>query len=253
MNENSSKGEMPSKSQKDENPHKGHRKRVVKRYLEGGLDSFPDHNILEMLLFFGIPQKDTNEIAHDLIEKFGSFSGVFEADYADLKNVKGMTENAACLLTMFLPVIKRYQDDKLSEVKVLETTEDIVKYISPKFIDSVNERIFVICFDSKNELICTRQLCEGDLSEAQFELKKLASIVLETKASKVILVHNHPNLIALPSVEDVEATKTAFNFLSSLKVILADHIIVAKNGESCSMLNHPKYAHIFYGLDKLFD
>lgn len=253
MSENSPKGKTPKKSQKTENPHKEHRKNVRKRYIEAGLDSFPEHNILEMLLFFGIPFKDTNVLAHDLMEKFGSFSGVLEADYADLINVKGMTENAACLLTMILPVVKKYQDDKLSKTKVLETTEDIVKYISPKFIDTVNEKVFVICFDSKNKLICTRQLGEGDLSEAQFELKKLASIVLETKASKVVLVHNHPNLIALPSIEDVEATKTAFNFLASLKVILADHIIVAKNGDSCSMLNHPKYAHIFYGLDKLFD
>ncbi len=253
MNENSSKDEMLQKSKKLENPHKGHRQRVLKRYLESGLDSFPDHNILEMLLFFCIPQKDTNIIAHELMEKFGSFSGVLEADFADLKNVKGMTENAASLLTMILPIIKRYQDDKLSEKRVLETTEDIVKYISPKFIDSVNERVFVICFDSKNELICTRLLSEGDISEAQLEFKKLASIVIETKASKVILVHNHPNLIALPSVADVEATKEVFNFLSKLKVMLADHIIVAKNGESCSMLNNPRYTNIFYGLENLFD
>ena len=95
----------------DKNIHKGHREKVKQRYYEAGLNSMPDHNILEMLLFFGIPYKDTNEMAHELIARFGSFSGVLEADVKDLVTVKGMTENAAFLITMILPLYKRYMED----------------------------------------------------------------------------------------------------------------------------------------------
>lgn len=239
-----------------ENPinlHEGHRNKVKKRFLESGMEGMADHNILEMLLFYAIPRKDTNEIAHRLIEKFGSFSGVLKADFDDLKEVEGISDNSACLITMLLPIYKRFQDDYYSEKTVLKTTDDIVRYILPKFIDSENERVFAICFDSKQRVISTKLLCEGDFSSANFEIKKLAKIVLQLNASSVVLVHNHPNYIALPSNADIETTKTIYEFLDSIKVKLSDHIIVAKNAESCSMLNNPKYTHLFYGLESLFD
>lgn len=210
------------------------------------------HNVLEMLLFFGIPRKDTNDIAHLLIEKFGSFAGVLQADFEDLKSVKGMTESAACLITMLLPIYKKYQADLFSSKPKLEKAQDIVNYILPKFADSENERVFAICFDAKQNVICTKQLCEGDLSGANFDLKKLAKVVLQTNTSRVVLVHNHPTLIALPSETDVETTQMIYDFLQQIGVTLSDHIIVAKNGESCSMINHPRYTHIFYGLEPLF-
>lgn len=90
-------GETVKKTEKNDNPHKGHRIKVRNRYYETGFNGMADHNVLEMLLFFGIPFKDTNELAHDLIARFGSFSAVLEADVKDLVSVKGMTENAACL------------------------------------------------------------------------------------------------------------------------------------------------------------
>lgn len=211
----------------------------------------PDHNVLEMLLFFGIPYKDTNEIAHSLMEKFGSFSGVLKADRTDLKNVKGMTENAACLISMLLPVFKRYTDDLMKEKPTLETTEQIVSFMRPRFIDTANERVYLLCFDCNHALISVRFIDEGDVASANINLRSIASAVIETKAAGAVLVHNHPNAVALPSQADISATKKAYDFLSMMKVRLLDHIIISQTGH-CSMVSVPKFAHIFYGLNPIF-
>ena len=243
---------MEEKAKKEKNVHEGHRQKVKDRYYKGGLDCMPDHNVLEMLLFFGIPYKDTNEIAHRLIEKFGSFSGVLRADRADLKNVKGMTDNAACLISMLLPVFKRYTDDLMKEKPTLETTEQIVKFIKPRFLDTTNEKVYLLCFDCNHALISVRFISEGDVASASLNLRAVASAVIETKAASAVLVHNHPNSISLPSQADISATKKAYELLAMLRVRLLDHIIVSQTGH-CSMVSVPKFTHIFYGLNPIFD
>lgn len=232
---------------KERNIHKGHRQSVRERYYVDGMNGMPDHNILEFLLFFAIPYKDTNEIAHLLIDRFGSFSGVLQASLEELKGVKGMTENAACLITMLLPIYRHYFDDQTSKSPSYATAKDLADYIRPKFIDSVNERAFLICFDNSHHLITSRQICEGSLSSAVFKNRDIAQAVLETKASEVILVHNHPVGIALPSENDVKATIQVYDFLKYLDVKLTDHIIITREGH-CSMACLKKFAPIFKGL-----
>ena len=186
------------------------------------------------------------------MEKFGSFSGVLKADRTDLKNVKGMTENAACLISMLLPVFKRYTDDLMKEKPTLETTEQIVSFMRPRFIDTANERVYLLCFDCNHALISVRFIDEGDVASANINLRSIASAVIETKAAGAVLVHNHPNAVALPSQADISATKKAYDFLSMMKVRLLDHIIISQTGH-CSMVSVPKFAHIFYGLNPIFD
>lgn len=237
-------------AEQENNIHKGHRQKVKKRYIEAGFEGMADHNVLELLLFFGIPYKDTNPIAHELMETFGNFSGVLKASISELKSVKGMTENAACLLNMILPVYARYYADTVAERPTLMTTQEIVDYMRPKFLDTSNERAYVMCFDHNHYLIAVRKLSDGDIYSTLFDMRKLAAAVLETKATGVVLVHNHPNGISLPSSDDVTQTKNAYEFLQSLKVSLMDHIIISREGH-CSMISLPKFAHLFYGLDPL--
>lgn len=232
------------------NLHKGHRQNVRNSYYKTGLAGEPNHKMLEFLLFFGIPYKDTNVIAHELIEKFGSFSGVLTASIDELKSVKGMTENAACLISLILPLYNRYAGDLLSKTPALTTTEEVVEFIKPKLIGATEERIYLLCFDSNHSLLSARLIGKGDISSASFDMRLLASAVLETKAQSAILVHNHPNGIALPSVQDVETTKKIYAFLQTLKVSLLNHIIISSVGH-CSMIDFPKFAHIFYGIDPM--
>ncbi len=235
----------------DKNVHKGHRSRLKKEFLSGGLHNMPDHKALELLLFFGIPYKDTNSIAHNLIEHFGSFSGVLEADVADLVAINGMTENAACLIKMLLPINRKYIEDVASRKPFFTEMQDIVEFLRAKYAGIGKECVYALCFDQQKHLIACRLLNEGDISSSMFDLRKLAAVVLETNASFVIISHNHPHGITLPSKEDIDITERAYKLLVSLKVDLLDHIIVSETSYN-SMINMPKFAHIFYGLRPLF-
>ena len=232
------------------NVHSGHRQKVRNRFYECGFDGMAEHNIIEFLLFFGIPRKDTNEIAHELISRFGSFSRVLEAKREDLMKVKGMTENAACLITMILPLYSKYIDDLTSRQADLTTTKDVVDFLRG-LLNKQTEQVYMLCFDTNHSYITCKLIGEGDIDSATFDVRKIASVVLETNASIVLLAHNHPHGIHLPSKQDVDVTQALYNFLKTLKVSLADHIIISDSGY-CSMANTPKFVHIFYESPPLF-
>ena len=236
--------------QKDKNIHKGHREKVKQRYYEAGLNSMPDHNILEMLLFFGIPQRDTNPIAHELMSTFGSFSGVLEANYKELKKVKGMTENAACLLSMILPTYKRYIGDIYKNKRKFDSPEQMAEFLRPLYLDTPNERIYAMCFDQHDNYIACRVVSDGDIDSSYLDVRQLATIVLEVKAKRVVLSHNHPNGTLRPSQGDCNVTETARVMLEYLKVELADHIIITDESYF-SMLKSPYHIHLLYGTDPL--
>lgn len=230
------------------NVHKGHRAKVRERYYVSGFEGMAPHNVLEMLLFFGIPYKDTNPIAHDLIDRFGSLSAVFEAKHADLMQIKGMTENAACLITMFLPLYKKYHQDLIKRFQRFSDVKETVEFLRNLFIDNCNvEQIYVLCFDAKKHLLTYRKISEGDISSSSLDFRKLASLVLETNSASVILAHNHPHGIAVPSYMDVQATKTVIRFLASLSVKVDDHIVITDD-DFFSMVNSVKYVNIFYDI-----
>lgn len=233
-------------SEKKDNVHKGHRQSVKNQFYAGGMEPFPDHLILEMLLYFGIPYKDTNELAHNLINTFGSFSAVFRADIADLRAVKGMTENAACLIKMILPIYSRFAQSLAAKSRTFITAKDIVDYIKPKYEGTYNEKVFLLCFDNEGGLISTKHIATGDVSNAIIDLRSIAQIVLENKSRSVVLVHNHPYAVAMPSLEDIAVTQRLRDFLSYIKVTLDDHIIIADIG-FCSMAGIWKHTGLKLG------
>lgn len=235
---------------KKENIHKGHRLRMREAFFEHGFDGLNDHEVLEMLLYFVLPQRDTNEIAHDLIKYYGSLAAVLEADREDLVKHAYVTDNVAFLIKMILPLYKRYMEN-VNDKKKLTDTEEIVKFLRAKYADTNNECVYALFFDPEYHLIACRKLNEGDISSSVFDLRKLARFALESKSTSVIISHNHPHGITLPSREDVAITESSYKLLKSLKVQLLDHIIVSETSHS-SMVKMPKFAHIFYGLDPLF-
>lgn len=233
------------------NIHSGHRKKVKDRFFECGFTGMPDHNILEAILFLGIPQKDTNPIAHELMDTFGSFSAVLEAKKSDLIKIRGMTENAAFAIMSYLPVNRRYIESLQKKKPVFENNDQIVDYLKPLFFEkSTIERVFVLCFDSKNRLIACRNVCDGDISSALFDVRELTRIVLEVNAQKIIIAHSHPHGVALPSREDISTTKLIFEMMKFIKVHLEDHLIVTDTGYM-SMAKSRHYTHIFHGLEAI--
>lgn len=233
------------------NIHKDHRKKVKDRFFECGFTGMPDHNVLEAILFLGIPQKDTNPIAHELIDTFGSFSGVLEAKKSDLLKIKGMTESAAFAIMSYLPVNRRYIESLQKKKPVFETKDEIVDFLRPLFFEkSTIERAFVLCFDSKNRMIACRNICDGDISSALFDVRELTRVVLEVNAQKIIVAHSHPHGVALPSREDISTTKLIYEMMKFIKVHLDDHLIVTDTGYM-SMAKSRHYTHIFHGLEPI--
>ena len=207
--------------------HDGHRKRLKQRFLTEGLDQFTDVQVLELLLFFCIARRDTNPIAHALMERYGSLAAVLDAPVEDLQKVEGVGESAAVLLKL---VPQLYRKARLAEAEretVLNSSERAGAYLLERFAGEKHEVVYALYLDRKGKLIACRRLGEGGISSAGLDIRRLLEQALLTSASAVILSHNHPSGVALPSADDYTATDRAKSALQSIGVQLADHIIVA--------------------------
>ena len=207
--------------------HKGHRQRLKQRFLSDGLDQFEPHNLLEILLFFGIPQKDTNPIAHELINTFGSLSAAFDAPFEELLKIKGMTENAAVLMKMVPAIFRRYELDKLDQSAVLKNSRDIGQYIKPFFKGKINEEFYVICLDNTCKVMSCKKLFEGTITSAQISVRKIVETALSCNCANVIVAHNHPQGLAIPSHADICVTNDIYKALKTCEIRLLDHLIVS--------------------------
>lgn len=217
-------------SSSEESVHAGHRNRVRKRFLEEGLDAFEPHEILELLLFYTIPRKDTNELAHRLLRHFhNSLPAVLEAGYEELLEVEGVSEYSACLIRMMLPLFRRYGMAKNRESGCsFETVSQVTEYARTLFFDCNYERLYCICLSPGKKLIRTVLLGEGDQGGVAVPVAKAVSMILKQNASGVILAHNHPNGVAVYSAEDYEYTLKLKRALQLLDIELLDHILVTE-------------------------
>lgn len=217
------------------NLHSGHRDRVRERFCAEGLDSFADHNVLEFLLFYSIPRKDTNELAHRLILHFGSLCGVFDASIERLMEVKGISYSTAVLIKLAVAVGRRYEIMKHDVGTVLDSTDIAADYIAPFFMGESEEIVYAICLDGKNKVIATEKISKGSITTSEVSVRSIVDCVVKHKAVKVILSHNHPASKARPSYEDIQTTKKIRNVLTELAVCLEDHIIIGNDGKTASM------------------
>lgn len=221
--------------------HEGHRQRLKGRFLEQGLDSYTPIQAIEMMLFYCIPRQDTNEIAHRLLERFGSFSQVLDASVEELCAVKGIGLNTATFLKMFPAVARYYEVDraKLNDEPLL-TTEACGAKLRPHFLGRCNETVFLLCIDAKGKELCCRLVGEGGINSAGVPIRRIVEISLAAKATAVVLAHNHPSGIALPSAEDISTTQRVATALEAVDVVLADHLVFA-DGDYTSMVQSGYY------------
>lgn len=211
------------------NIHAGHRQRLFDRYAENGLDSFSDIEVLELALTYAIPRKDTNPIAHRLLDTFGSLSAVLEAPTLSLQKVEGVTKRAAILLHLLPQLWKRYDISRGRETRFFSTTEACGDYLLPYFRGLRDEHIRMMCLDAKCQLLDCREVSTGSVNSASMPIRRIVETALAVNATCVVLAHNHTSGIALPSREDIDATMRLKEALSGVDVILTDHIIVADN------------------------
>ncbi len=218
------------------NLHEGHRKRLKQRFIKDGLSTFEDHNILELLLFYSIPRNDTNEIGHRLIKKFGSLSNVFDAPIEELCKVEGIGEHSALLIKLIPEVCNIYHTDKTEKITVVNTTNIAGRYFLPRFMGKISEEVHVMLLDDKKKFIKSEMISKGTVNASAVSVRKIVSVAINNNATGVILAHNHPTGVALPSTADILTTKRIYNALKLMDIQLCDHIVVADN-DYVSMLD----------------
>ena len=209
------------------NLHDGHRNRMRERFKRAGFKGMHDHEMLELLLFYSIPRKDTNPIAHRLIDRFGSIAGVLDASEDQLLMVDGITQNSVSLIKLLVPFFHEYKKQKTSGVR-LKNSNECGKYLCDYYSGINNERVVVLCLDASGKLITCETVCEGELTEVVVNCRRLIEIVLKYPSTAgIILAQNHPGGLALPSREDIDSTNDLMLTLKAVNICIIDHMIVA--------------------------
>lgn len=207
--------------------HGGHRQRLKNRFLEEGLEHFDEHQVLELLLFYCIPRQDTNPIAHNLLEHFGSLTQIMEAAPSELQKVKGMGESSATFLSLLNSFCRYYQINRASSAVILNTLEECGKYLMPFFYGRRNETVYLLCLDAKCKVLSCKEVGEGSVNSAAVPIRRIVEMALGANATSAILAHNHPSGLAFPSPEDQLTTKQLAVALAAVDITLVDHMIMA--------------------------
>ncbi len=210
--------------------HSGHRSRLKTQYIESEGKGFPPHNLLELLLFYAIPRRDTNGLAHTLIDTFGSLSGVLDASVEQLCQVKGISESTALLIKLAGRLGKEGASPKKKTVELFRTYDDIGAYCWQKLCAVNTERVLALYMDSCGKLLKWEYVCDGGVNSALFDPRDIVGRAISLKATAVAVGHNHPGGSAIPSSFDLDTTVNIRALLDVAGIELIEHFIVAEDG-----------------------
>lgn len=205
--------------------HTGHRKRVKAEFLARSFEGWSDHRILEMLLFYAIPQGDVNPIAHALVERFGSLAGVMDSPYEELLRVDGVGNHTATFLRMMSSVGAVYTGSRSRRDIIVNCAEDARSFLQPYFFGARNELVYILCLDGKNQVLGVRKIAEGSIRAAAINMRRIMEETVALRGAKIYLSHNHVGSLALPSEADWNATMTLYGVLGGVGIELVDHLI----------------------------
>ena len=217
--------EVPS----DRNVHAGHRKRLRHRFLNHGIENFESHQVLELMLFYAIPHKDTNPLAHRLLQRFGSLAGIMDATVEELMSVEGVGENTAIYLKMFPAVFRQYELSRDYRRGCFDTLEKVGTYAKKLFIGATVEQVYLLMFNNRLQLIDTYKLSVGTVNQAPVLPRMVVERALGNHASSVVMVHNHPYGNTITTREDIEITHIVEGACNLVGINFLDHLVVAGN------------------------
>ncbi len=216
--------------------HSGHRERVKQKFEKCGDAAFSDHELLEMLLFYSIPRLNTNDIAHRLIDRFGSLKGVIEASFEELSSVEGVGRNTAILIKTVFAVNTRTRGVSADKRIHFKSINDIQHFFLGLFSNDSYESVYVLLLNSNFKYLDCEKLCDGESDYSSIRMDALVKSVLRVNARYVVLAHNHPSGSTRPSREDIDVTMRVQECLKHLGIKLFDHFIVA--GGKCASIIH---------------
>lgn len=207
---------------------KGYQNRAVGHFREYGLHTLDEAHVLELLLFFADQPDITYQLSHALLGRFGSLEKVMNAPVEMLEMVPGVDARTAVLISLTGQVARYCQTQHGDSTSgQLQTSRACAEYLKPFFSGQRNEKVYLICLDSKASVICCREIAEGDVCSANVPIRKIMEIVLSRNAISVILAHNHPGGLPYPSADDIVTTRRLAVALDGIDVLLADHFIFA--------------------------
>ena len=215
--------------------HAGHRVRLKERF-RAAPRTFEDHELLELLLFYCIPQKDTNALAHRLLRRFGSLGGVLEAPTEQIRTVEGMGDASALLFPVMKEYLHRYLSEKSEVLRPVAQVppEQLGDRILPEYFGLSHERVMIVGMNAKHRVVGSSVVGEGSEESSSVDMQRIADFVGASGAKYAVLAHNHPSGVGLPSPADIAATEQISDFLRYLGVELEDHIIFDGNGDYVS-------------------
>lgn len=207
--------------------HGGHRERLRERFLQTGFNGFAQHEVLELLLFYAIPRKNTNALAHLLIDRFGSFNRVLEAPYEELVKVEGVGPNTAVLIKSVFEGFKFYNSQQRVKSFVASSAAAVAEYARNLFFGETGEASYLLCFDVQLRLCGCHLISRGNVNATVISVRNVVELATRSRAVSVILAHNHPGGVAMPSASDILTTKRIVKALSEIGISVTDHVIVA--------------------------
>lgn len=210
-------------------PHAGHRERLRDRFLSSGESALADHELLELLLFYAIPRRDTKSIAKTLLQSFGSLAGALSAPAGDLAAISGLSENSATLLKAVHAAAMRMGQKSVLNQPVLSNWELLLKYCHVAMAHTQTEQLRILFLDKKNKLIRDEVQQRGTVDHTPAYPREIIKLALNIGASAIILVHNHPSGDPSPSRADMQLTDTVAEVAQLMGITLHDHIIIAKS------------------------
>ncbi len=228
---------------KEKDPRHGHRKRMRETFMKAKGDDLPDYQIVEMLLFYVLPRVDTRVLAHELMIRFESLSALFDASPEEISSVKGVPENFAVLLKLIKTCSDRYKYEKVKLSDYVDIP-DIGSLLINYYAGFKMETLTMISVDSSGQYIAFDVVGNGRGDSVTASVRSIIEIAIKRGANGVILAHNHPSGIAIPSKNDVETTKEVKSILNKVGVQLIDHIVI-ENHDYVSMAQSAEFAHIF--------
>lgn len=215
--------------------HDQHRERMRTRYLQGGFDSFATHELLEMVLYYSIPRGDTNEIAHLLIERFGSLDRILEASADELQQVAGVGLKSAILLKLIPELARRYAIERHRVGVVFDSVGKLGQFFCDQYIGEADECLYMMLLDNGMRMIDCTKISKGCVNSSPAPIRVIMETAFNKKAAAVVLAHNHPHGLAVPSANDLELTDLLNSTLDAMGITLVEHIIVA-NDRFCPVM-----------------
>ena len=222
---------MPDRPQRPMGPHySGHRSRLKERFRKSGRKALADHELLELLLGFAIPRKDTKPIAKALLGRFGTFQAVLDAPYAHLEEINGVGPHASTLIGLLRAGMSRYFEPSVDNAPIVSGPEDVADYLRAAIGGSSTEQFMLICLNAAGRVIHSRVIAEGTVDSAHVYPREVLRTAMDCNATALILVHNHPSGALAASDQDRRLTSQLSDICSHVGITLHDHLIVTRSG-----------------------